>query len=216
MDPLHLAIATIPLALYLVMIGGLNLIRRPTMMSGVWEVLLLAFAVSGWILVGPIELFLPDTTVADYGIWVWIPLLGLYVLIVLLIALLMRPRIVIYNVSVEQLRPLLSQTVSELEERARWAGDCLTMPQQRVQLYIETYGGIRQVHLVAAGGQQDLDAWRRLGRALAPRLRELPVPIHARGASLLAIGLALLIAVGVTSVTRHQEIAAALRDLSLR
>lgn len=216
MDPLHFVVATIPLAIYFACIGLINLVGRPLIVSGVGDASLLALALSGWVLIGPMELFLPDDAVAQFGIWVWLPIICLYGLIVLLVILLMRPRLIIYNVSSDQLRPLLAQTVVEMDDRARWAGDCLNMPQQGILLHLDAQPGIRQVQLTAVGGRQDMEAWRRLSNALAFRIKEMPAKVNTRGATFLLVGLLLLLTVGVVFVTRSTDVAAAWREILLR
>ncbi|MDA0657319.1 MAG: hypothetical protein O2931_15185 [Planctomycetota bacterium] len=216
MDPLHFVVATIPLAIYFACIGLINLIGRPLVVSGVGDASLLALALSGWVLVGPMELFLPDDAVAQYGVWVWLPIACLYLLMVLLVILLMRPRLIVYNVSSDQLRPLLAQTVVEMDDRARWAGDCLNMPQQGVLLHLDAQPGIRQVQLTAVGGRQDMEAWRRLSRALSFRTKEMPIKANTRGAIFLLAGIMLLLTVGIICVTRSTEVAAAWREILLR
>lgn len=213
MDPLYLCLALAPLSAYFGLIGVLNTLKRPTLLTGVWDTLALAFGVSGWVLVGPIELFLPEAAFARFGGLIWAPVFVLYGLVVLLVVLLLRPRIVIYNITAEQLRPLLAESVNEVDEKARWAGDCLTLPSIRVQLHVEAPPAARYVQLVAVGTNQDLEGWRRLTKSLNPRVRELAVGANPRGASLIVAGVAMLIAISVAVATRQPEVAEAIRDL---
>jgi len=216
MDPLHFIVAIFPLALYFCAMGLVQFMGRPWIMSGVWDAALMALAISGWILVGPVELFLPDDAVAQFGVWVGLPVACLYGLIVVLVILLLRPRLIIYSVSNDQLRPLLAQTVVEMDEQSRWAGDCLILPQRGILLHMESTPGGRHVQLVAVGGRQDLDSWRRLSAELAPRIRDVPAKVNYRGSVYLLVGLLLLMTVGIVSVTRNTEIAEAWRELLRR
>jgi hypothetical protein len=97
MDPLHVCIALGPLAMYLLVLGAVNLSRRPVVASGGRDALALALAISGFVAAGPMELFLPEMVAAWWGGWVWALMLTGYLLVVLFIVLMMRPRIVIYN-----------------------------------------------------------------------------------------------------------------------
>ena len=55
----------------------------------------------------------------------------------MLVLLVLRPRLVIYNISVDQLRPILAELVEQLDSEARWAGDSLALPALGVQLHLD-------------------------------------------------------------------------------
>ena len=61
------------------------------------------------VLVGPIELFRPEAAIAEFGGYVWLFLLVFYWLWVWLAVLVARPRLVVYNISAEELRPVLAE-----------------------------------------------------------------------------------------------------------
>ena len=86
-------------------------------------------AIAGLIVAGPMELFLPEAATNRFGGYVWLLLLAFYGLCLTLIVLLLRPRLVIYNVNPDQLRAMLAEVVSELDSDARWAGDSLVLPK---------------------------------------------------------------------------------------
>ena len=92
MDPLHVSIALGPLAVYFCLLGCLNLSRRPLITTGPRDTAALGVAISGLVLVGPMELFLPDAAAVEFGWKVWVLLLTLYGLGLTLIVLLMRIR----------------------------------------------------------------------------------------------------------------------------
>ena len=121
MDPFRLCLALGPVAVYLLLLGAVNLSRRPLLVSGVCDAAAVALAVSGLVIVGPIELFVPLGAVVQVGPYVWLLLLALYGLCVALALLLLRPRLVIYNISVNKLRPVLATLVEQLDTDARWA-----------------------------------------------------------------------------------------------
>jgi hypothetical protein len=153
------------------------------------------------VVAGPMELFFPEEATALYGGWVWTLLLTVYGLLVLLGILLMRPRIVVYNVTLEQLRPVVVETVSRLDSEARWAGDAVLLPQRQVQMHLEVAPLARVVQLVATGPQQDLGGWRALERQLRVDLRKMRTRPHPLGALLLVTGLTLA-AIATWSVGR--------------
>jgi hypothetical protein len=178
-DPLHQCIAFGPLVVYLLILGMINLGRRPFLTTGARDTAVLGIAISGFIAAGPMELFLPEGAANLLGGWIWALLLTFYLLCLLLVVLLMRPRLVIYNVTFEQLRPALADAVGRLDEQARWAGESLSMPTLGVQFTVEPLAVMKTVQLVSAGPYQNIAGWRRLEEELAVGLKQakgLPNP----------------------------------------
>jgi hypothetical protein len=188
MDPLHVCIALGPVAVYLVVLGLVNLTPHPVVTTGGRDWLALGTAIGGFVVAGPMELFLPETAAAYWGSFVWLLLIASYALLLVLIAMLLRPRLVIYNVTVEQLRPALAEVAARLDPEVRWAGDSLTLPQVELRLHIEAAPLVKNVQLVAAGPGQNLAAWRQLETELATSLRQLPGQPNPYGRMLLACG----------------------------
>jgi hypothetical protein len=190
-DPLHLAIALVPLATYLLVLGVINLSSRPVVTSGARDATALAIAIAGLVIVGPMELFLIERAAVFWGGWVWPIMLAAYALAALLFILMMRPRLVIYNITVEQLRPLLADIAARLDGEARWAGEALAMPQLGVQLHVEALAVMKNVQLVASGMNQNLDGWRKLESSLAKALRKTRTTPNPYGFSLVSFGVLL-------------------------
>jgi hypothetical protein len=140
-------------------------------------------------------LFLPEAAAAYWGGFVWLLLIASYALLLVLIALMLRPRLVIYNVTVEQLRPALAEIASRLDSEARWAGDSLSLPQAELRLHIEALPLVKNVQLVAAGPGQNLATWRQLEVELAAALRQSPGQANPYGFSLLTLGIVLASAI---------------------
>jgi hypothetical protein len=195
-DPLHLAIALGPLATYLLVLGIINLSSRPMLTTGSRDAAALAIAIGGMVVTGPMELFLVEEAAVLYGGWVWAIMLAAYALAVVLVILLLQPRLVVYNITLEQLRPLLADVVARLDTDARWAGESLVMPQLGVQLHLESLPLVQNVQLVASGLEQSILGWKRLEIELAAALRKSRHPGNPFG--VVAIGLALLMAAGIT------------------
>ncbi len=204
MDPFRLCVAFGPVAIYLLLIGAINLTRRPFLVSGGREMAALALAVAGLMIVGPIELFFPTSASVRFGPYVWVLLLLLYCLVVVLVLLLLRPRITVYNISIDELRPILADLVTHLDSESRWAGDALVLPTLKVQLSLEPTAGMRNVSLAAVGPEQDPAGWRRLEAALADALAVFEVPRNPRGYSFVAAGL-LTLAVLVLTIAHDPE-----------
>ncbi len=138
MDGVRICIALAPLALYLLLLAGLNLLRRPVLVTGTRDIAALGFGIAGMLLVGPIELLHPQTAVNQLGPYIWVLSIGLYSLGLALWILFARPRLTIYNISIEQLRPLLATSIEGLDPQYRWAGTCLSLPNLNVQLHLES------------------------------------------------------------------------------
>jgi hypothetical protein len=207
MDPFHLAIALGPVSVYLLLIGRINLARRPFVTTGARDIFATAVATTGLMVAGPLRLFMPDGAAANLGSWIWLPLMGLYLLTALLVGLLLRPRLMIYNVTSEQLRPVLESVASQLDADRRWAGSSLVLPARGLQLVVEAAPGMRHVQLIAAGqGQQDLNAWRQLELALKRELRPIPVSPNPRGVSLILGGLLIAVLVLLEVSNQPQEV----------
>lgn len=181
-----------PLSVYFLLLGLVNLRRRPFVTTGGRDAMSLGIGIVGFIIVGPMELFLPEAAAVNLHVWAWAMLVTLYLLALVLIVLLMRPRLVIYNITGEQLRPLLSDIVTDLDPEARWAGDALALPELGVQLHVEANAMFKNVQLIAAGPQQNLAGWRRLEIELSRAFRKLEGSPNPYGASLMLCGFTLM------------------------
>lgn len=181
MDPLHICIALGPLAIYFLIVGLINLRARPFITSGAQDAAALGVGVMGLVIAGPMELFFPETAAVQFGFWVWALLIALYLLTLMLLVLVQRPRLVIYNIGIDQLRPVLAEAVQALDAESRWAGDCVAIPQLGVQFHFESSAVLRNVQLAAAGPHQNLAGWRLLGGELHRRLQRMAVPPNPYG-----------------------------------
>jgi hypothetical protein len=218
MDPFRMCLALGPVAVYLLLLGGIHLARRPFVVSGTRDTAALGLAVAGLVAVGPVELFFPHAAAAHFGIFVWVFLTALYGLCLVLLLLVSRPRLVIYNVSAEELRPILADLVPQLDADARWAGDGLILPNLGVQLHLDNLPLLRNVALAATGARQSYAGWKRLETDLRTALAGAEASRNVRaahflGATLLGIG-ALLALVVIWAVAREpQTVARALFDM---
>ena len=213
MDPLHFSIALGPLAVYLLLLGVLHLSRHPFLTTGARDAAALGVAISGFVIAGPMELFLPHAAATRFGPYVWVLLIAFYFLCLTLFVLLMRPRLVIYHVTAEQLRSLLATVAVDLDKEARWAGDSLSLPQLGVQLHLEPGGTLRCIQLVSAGPRQNYAGWRRLELSLGLAVRRLRVGRNPFGLSFALLGIALLILITVRVVSDPLNLQQALSNM---
>jgi uncharacterized membrane protein len=207
-DPLRVCVALAPLGLYLVLIGRLNLARRPTVISGGRDLAALAVGLAGLVIVGPIELLLPDEAASlKVGPYLWLMALTLYSLVGSLAALLIRPRLVVYApCSQAEFRTVLGAVADELDPQSRSAGNSVAMPSRQIEFVIEHYALLNCTALTATTGRQDLDGWRDLHRALTRHLRGVSPRRSRWGVGLVTIGLAIVAAIGWQLAAHPQEV----------
>ncbi len=213
MDPLHFCIAVAPLSVYLVMIGCLNLMNRPFVTTGARDAAALGIAISGLIIAGPMELFFPEAAASQYGSFVWILLISFYGLCVSLVVLLMRSRIVIYNITTEQLRPVLNQVAMKMDRKSRWTGDSLLIPDLNVHLHVEAVDWLRNVQLMSAGNNQSFEGWRQLELELRSALSSIRVRQGVMGFGMLLLAGILAIGSAVWLISDPQAVAQSLNQI---
>jgi len=170
-DPFRSCLALGPLAIYLLVMALTNFSRRPVVVSGARDTAGLGFATAGLLFIGPIELALQLVPIADPR-YAWTLIVVLYGLFVTLAVLLAAPRIVVYNVALDRLRPVLADVVNELDPGARWAGSSVAMPRLHVEFHLDDHAAVRNVSLVASAAPQSYQGWRLLERSLRAELRK--------------------------------------------
>lgn len=216
MDPFRICVAVLPLSMYVMLLGIVHLLPRPFLTSGARDLAALSVGVAGLIVVGPLELFMPEAAAARFGPYVWLLLLAGYGLSVTFLVLVSRPRLVVYNVTPEQLRPVLSRVVMSFDADARWAGDGVYLPHRGIQFHLESFSSMRHVSLVASGPRQELGAWHRLEQQLASALEAVRVGVNPRGVSLCIVAAVLFIACVANMISHPLEVAEGCRTLLRR
>ena len=211
-DSLHLCLAVGPLAIYFLVIGCMNLRPRMTMLSGFADTLLLGVSVSGFVMVGPVELFFPETAAFKMGPWVWALLIALYALFVLLIALSQRPRMVFFNANLNEVTAIVEQAATRLDQGTRRLQHCLVLPSHELQLYVGRSPLFRTAQLYSLGEEQNVPAWHRLRKqlfALEPGVTS-PAPTGYALVTLAGLCLATLV---ILSVADQHEMARAFGEM---
>lgn len=213
MDPLHLCIALSPLSVYLLLLGIINLSKRPLVTNGARDAAALGVGISGFVIVGPMELFVPEATILRLGVLVWALLLAFYAMCLTLLVLLMRPRLVIYNIRPDQVRPMLADLVNQLDRESRWAGECLIIPNLGVQLHVEASNAMRNVQLIAAGVNQSYEGWHRLEKALTAELQQVRSVRNPYGFSLVFFSLLMISIATFFLVQDAETVAHSLKEM---
>ena len=214
MDPLHFCIAMVPLAVYLLMLGLLNLRRTPFVTSGARDAAAVGIGISGLVVAGPMELFLPQAAASHYGAFVWLMMIAFYGMLVSLTVLLMRTRIVIYNITPEQLRPILSEVAKDFDNSARWSGDGLFIPAKQVQLHLDVSQWSRNIQLVASGSNQSYEGWKELEQRLKTATSAIQVGPNVFSFPLLVISSALAAVTLIWMLIDKEAVVAAFRNMS--
>jgi len=164
-------IGFVPLGTYLVTLGVVHLRRSPLAVPGPLDAVALAGGLVGLMLIGPIPLIEPAVHAGPWG-WFILLIVGLTALAVGVLA--SRPRLVVYNVSLEQMRPIVAEVVLSLDPATRWAADTAAMPSRGIQVHVER-GAMRSVSLVALGPRPSPEAWSEFCRRLRRAVRNLKV-----------------------------------------
>lgn len=184
------AIAAVPAAIYLMMLGRFRLSRSPLVTTGWRDAAALGIAIMGLVAIGPMQLFFPTYAAARFAGWVWGLLLGLYLLSVLLVVLGCRPRLIIYGIDEDGFFRALHAAAQRVDATANWQGQILMMPEVGMQLVAEPTGSRGVQTVVSLSGLTSVAPWMQLEREL---VRECH---HLRAAHRGWAGLALLVAGG--------------------
>lgn len=194
-DYLRLSLGLIPLGVYLIVMGFLAMRRRPTLLTSGQEALLLGFALMGFALIGPIELFFPTGAYAALGQWTWLLLMALYGLLVLLFALQRQPGWTILGLDSQEFRTVLSEILEKGDIEHAWLGNHLQISEWDLQAMIEPSRGFQGVsHLNATGKQRNILGWYQFEKLVAssplfPKSRSAAKsPNRVRSVLLLALG----------------------------
>jgi hypothetical protein len=193
LDRLPLWAACLPLGLYFVLLGMAHVRRVPLAISGAWDQTLLAAAVAGFVAAGPLAVVQPAIGTTP---WSAMLLVALFVLVVAVGTVVARPRLVIYNITLEQLRPLVADVVSGLDAAARWAGGTAALPTRRLEIRIDGHGPTRAVSIVAGGDRPPAEEWSEFCGRLRRGLGGVRVRTSPWGGGFLAIGGLLLAVAG--------------------
>jgi hypothetical protein len=195
------------------LLGTINLQRRPLVISGTRETLSLGLALAGLAIVGPMQLFMPEDAATRFGPFVWLFLLSFYVLCLTLIIMISRQRLIAYNISPSALRMALDAAARRIDADTVWAGKSVSLPLARVHLHVENFPPLCNVALLATSDDQSSAGWKRLETALRETFRETPVAIGPHGFWMLLSGVLMLSALAYWVADDPQTIAQGLERM---
>ncbi len=212
MQSIQLAIAFVPVAVYLLLIGGLRLRSRPLVTTGWRDTLALGIAASGLVAIGPMQLFFPAQAAARWQGWVWIALMALYLLGLFMILLSCKPRLISYGMDEDQFRRALQVAAKTVDDSAHWNGEILNLPQAGIQLASDPTGTPRVHQVVHFGLLRNLKDWIKLeGEFVAEAKRQTcprsiaGIPFVLAGIFLLLVAIAPTVNDPETAYTQLQE-----------
>jgi hypothetical protein len=120
---------------------------------------------------------------------------------------------VVYNISVEELRPVLAGAAGRIDPDARWAGNHLSLPTLGVHLHLDSFDIMRNVSLISSGARQNIDGWRRLARELRRGIAPVRVKANPRAIGLLLVSLVLLSTSVAYMLSRPEELLQAMNEV---
>jgi hypothetical protein len=186
-DPFTVLVALAPLIAYLLVICVVRLSGRALVTTGGRDIAALALAISGFLAVGPAELFFPTAAAAMFGPAVWCALAMFYGLSVSLIALSFAPRIAVYGRTAEELYPPLLLAAKTIDVNAVGDDQLLqvTLPGLGVHLRIDGHRGVDYAQIVAFEPNVSFKFWSMLLAATRAQVQSQTPPLPRRGFAML-------------------------------
>jgi len=206
-------IVALPISVYCLTLGMLHRSKHPFVVSGGRDMALLGLAMLGVVLVGPGQLFFPIAAFNLLGPAVWILMTLLYFFIVLFVILNSRPRLVVYGLAPDLLSQYVKQSLDCIEVESTWMGLTFTAPELAIDGTIEPAGNGQLSQIIAARSSQDVLGWMKLERVLAKQLKTIEIAPRSAGGLWLAIGLGVLLVLGIQIFGNPTAVADGMRDL---
>ena len=189
--------ALMPLAIYLIYLGLLNLSRKPRVVLGAIDSLALSIGISGLVIIGPLQILLPSTAMVRFGENMWYPMVLLYIFCVTWLLLLSRPRLVIYGIHSHTFQMSLSSVL----KRNQWSADqnenIVRIDELGIDFEVCEFPMMQNVTLRPVQSQQSLGVWRKLRAEMTTELQKQSACSYGVGFGLLLSGLAVA-AIGCT------------------
>ena len=206
-------LAFLPPAVYLLVLGWINLRARPLVVSGGRELAALGLALAGPVLIGPGQLLFPPAATQHFGPWIWLLLALLYFLAVTLAILVARPRLVVFNIDPKELRAILVQLATELDPDAHWAGDSLALDRLGIELRVDAFAWMCNVSLIANGDHQSSGGWHQLEQSLRGALAGVRGCGGRRGVVMVALAMLVLCGLAYRVAENPTQTAEGMLDL---
>ncbi len=191
--PFTIILAFFPLIAYLTVLGLIRLSGKALVTTGGRDIAALAMAISGFLAVGPAELFFPSAAVIVLGPYVWVALITFYSLCVTLIALTSTPKLVVYGRTPEELYEPLLQAARRIDQSATGDSNMLivTLPAASIHLRVDGQRGVDYAQILAFEPNVSLKFWNMLLANLRAETEPTPAPAPRRGVVMFLFAVAL-------------------------
>ena len=138
-----LALALLPLILYLAFLTWLYFRKTPTVLNGSLDFSLLAWGLFGLITFGPGRLVIPLYVFTAWGFYTWIFWVGFYFLVTVALARQFKNRLVIYHCRRELVLPAFFTLARQVDPKTEWGGHVLSLHGLGVQWSVTSnrFGG---------------------------------------------------------------------------
>ncbi|MCM2371231.1 hypothetical protein [Aporhodopirellula aestuarii] len=190
-DPFPAVVAFTPLIVYLFTLALIRIGGFVWVTTGGRDLAAVLTAISGMIVIGPMELFFPNATASFLGVWVWAPLLMLYLLFACLLILGARPKLVAYGRTTEEVYPAVIRAARSMDPESTAKIDQLQvhLPAFHAHLRLDVSPGHDCVSVLAFEPGLPPKFWNALRTKLRSELRNTAPPRPRRGWALLSISL---------------------------
>jgi len=186
-EPFAVLLALLPLISYLIVLSLIRLTGHVLVTTGGRDIAALAVAISGLVMVGPIELFFPHTAVPVFGAKVWIALGIFYALCTTLVALTSRPKLVVYGRTPADVYPALLAAAQSMDSAATGNSESLQvqLPTLKARLRADGQRFVDYAEIVAFESNLPTACWSRLLGHLRSQLVAKPAEVPRRGFAML-------------------------------
>ena len=182
--------------------------------SGHRDIVALAIGVSGLLFVGPLELFFPQAAYGALGgTVVWTMLIAFFTLTLLLITMIVRPRVVVYGSTIDQLRDPLLRAAKSLDPDARIDGDQVWLPKFDTGLRLDVMSPTDTPQILPTAVIVSPRFWQQIRKAIRTEVSTLENTAADKGILLLLIGLLMIAIVGLQMYLQPGEIVAGFRSM---
>jgi hypothetical protein len=213
-EPFAVLLAFIPLIGYLLVLGAIRLLGKTVVTTGGRDIATVAFAISGFVAVGPAELFFPNAAATVFGPTVWLALIAFYALVVALIVLTARPKLVAFGRTPEELFEPLLIASRRIDSDA--VGDLSTLqvhlPSLGVHLRLDGQRGIDYAQIVAFEAGVSLRFWGQLLGHLRTEVAALPAPQPRRGFTMVLVAFTLIGLLLWQGISHQAQVVEGFRD----
>ncbi|TWU17055.1 hypothetical protein Poly21_42640 [Allorhodopirellula heiligendammensis] len=186
-DPFAATLAFSPLIVYVLCLSIIRIGGFVWVTTGARDTAAVLVAISGLIVIGPMELFFPNATASLLGAWVWIPLMLLYFLFACLVVINSRPKLVIYGRTLEEVYPAMVRAARAMDSNAIEHEEQLQihLPALTTHIRLDPVRGNDCSSVVAFEPTLPLAFWNQLANHLRTELRPTPPPYPRRGWAML-------------------------------